>query len=390
MSAKKIEFKRILREYEFSLQDLNDVKDLQSEASREFNRALAEKRRSDLLDNKQLEGMAEEPDVEPNNVENEPLFKKLFRKIVIKSHPDKLESDLNVIEKARIVELYDEAVRANDAGNWAMLITVAIKLEIELEPEYYEHIDKIREETNKLKQQIDQIQGSAAWKWYHTPEEHRAAILETYIKHLEQILLAPKKTKIKILGLGHPRTGTGYTANLLQGWGLDVGHETLGADGIVAWQLAVLNGPWPYITEELNLEPELIIYNVRDPKTSIPSIAFTENTKSQSLGFRVSKGGVLTSPNRVEQAINSIIRWDKLIQSRKPNFVYRVEDQESELFEFLKGRFDNIKYIETNKKVNSRNHPDWTELEHELSKVRPSLRSKINDYCLKYGYEPLF
>ena len=36
---------------------------------------------------------------------------------------------------------------------------------------------------------------------------------------------------INILGLGHPRTGTGYTSALCRLWGLSIGHERLENDG---------------------------------------------------------------------------------------------------------------------------------------------------------------
>ena len=40
---------------------------------------------------------------------------------------------------------------------------------------------------------------------------------------------------VPILAVGHPRCGTGYAASLLQQFGLDVGHERAGRDGLSSW-----------------------------------------------------------------------------------------------------------------------------------------------------------
>ena len=47
-----------------------------------------------------------------------------------------------------------------------------------------------------------------------------------------------------IVVTGCPRSGTLYTAKLLQAVGFDVRHEALGKDGIVSWYV-VPNSPDP-------------------------------------------------------------------------------------------------------------------------------------------------
>ena len=49
---------------------------------------------------------------------------------------------------------------------------------------------------------------------------------------------------VEILGLGHTRTGTGYTSKVLSDWGLDVGHEVMRKHGIVSWLLVKPKGPY--------------------------------------------------------------------------------------------------------------------------------------------------
>ena len=389
---KRIEFKRMLKRYESALEDLEYLQEMASEINSDFNSALAAKQRPDLFENKDVEAMAEGSETEEDESSSrDPLFKKLFRKIVVQCHPDRMDPDLSIKQKAERLEFYELANKANDEDNMALLITVAIKLEIELSEEYLQHVEKIEEELNSVNQEIENIQGSAAWLWYHLEDDKKDEMLDKYVKHMEKILLGQEVKEIKILGLGHPRTGTGYTATILNSWGLKIGHERLEEDGIVAWQLAINKGPWLYLNDfDFKLKPEFIIYNLRDPKTSIPSIVYTENVKEESLQYRIKKGKVIESSNRVEMAINSILQWDKLISAKNPDFIYRIEDQSNDLFSFLKSKGYNIEYKELNKQINSREHKGLQDLENELRAVRPSVKRKLNAFCEKYGYDPLF
>jgi len=394
LGSQIIDFKRMIRQYEFFIEDLNDLKEIQSNINSDFSSAIAGLKRPDLFDSKvtldaaehanQLKDSEEEP-------ERDPSFKKLFRKMVVKCHPDRLPTDISDSSKLELKSHYENAIKANDDYNWALLISTAIKLEVELSEEYYDHVESLKEESSKIQKEIEVIQTSVAWTWYHAPDDQKEGILQSYVKYMEKSLMAEKKQKIKILGLGHPRTGTGFTSSILNSWGLEVGHEKLERDGVVAWQLAVENGPWLYMPDFPNVESEILIYNVRDPRTSIPSIAFTENTNSISLNYRLANG-VMESPNRVEHAIHSILQWDRLITLRNPDFTFRIEDQSQDLFAFLQGKGFEIQWVESNQKVNAREHGRTIDkdLQTEFEKVRPSLRAKINDYCVRYGYDILF
>ena len=201
----------------------------------------------------------------------------------------------------------------------------------------------------------------------------------------------------KILGLGHPRTGTGYTANLLRRWGLDVGHELLFKDGIVAWQLAVDtkdNLPCMHKCMDVYFDSfnwETIIYNLRNPKDSILSIVYTETT---TLSFRNRIANIELEKNRVSMAIQSILHWDKLILDKNPSVIYRIEHDADKLYDFLKDRYKiswNKNALEAVKEIrNKRKHPDISEIQNELESVSDDLKSKINSFCLKYEYPNVF
>lgn len=392
---KKIEFKRMLKRYESVLEDLEYLKEMASEINSEFSSALAAKKRQDLFESDEVQEMAEEDEEEKDAKEIDPLFKKLFRKIVVKCHPDRMDPDLSIKQQAEYLDLYDQANKAKDDDNMALLITVAIKLEIELSEEYYEHVNRISEESQKIQEEIDNIQGSVAWQWFHADEDQREKMLDQYIQHMETILLQKNKIKKLILGIGHPRTGTGYTHLIMNSWGLKVGHEAMQRDGVVAWQLTDKKGPWEFID---TVKPgdvydwQHIIYNVRNPKDAIPSIIYTENQNEASTKFRKTKFNINLDGNPVEAAIRSIVRFDQLIRRRKPNLTFRIEDQADVLYKYLEENELNVKWTDKhiNDKYNARPHKGWDSLEEYTKSVNQEHKNLINAYCKKYGYDPLF
>ena len=389
-SSKTIEFKRILRQYEYSLEDLKDLRDLESQIKSEFGSALAALQRPDLFDQEPKVPVESEVETTIPETERDPAFKKLFRKVVVKCHPDKLSDELTILQKAQKKDLYEKAIKANDDYNWAMLIIVAIKLEIELPEEYYEYIENLKSESAKVNEQIETIQGSIAWKWYHSStQEEKDEVLQAYVSFMERLKHENAKEAKIILGVGHPRTGTGYTSNLLKSWGLDVGHEKMGKDGIVAWQLVSNVEPRIYMEHfnALKYKYQYVIYNVRNPKNSIPSVALTE---TKTAGYRFQSFNCLNFSNDVENAVRSIIEWDKLIRNMNPDFVFRIEDQSKDLHSFLISKNIEVSDFKDTLLRNERNHAGYTAIEKDLLKIPEELKQGLNEYCERYGYPKLF
>ncbi|WJE87998.1 hypothetical protein YFHUAIHA_CDS0125 [Phage C48C1] len=190
-----------------------------------------------------------------------------------------------------------------------------------------------------------------------------------------------------ILGLGHPRTGTGFTSKLCTLWGLDVGHEKIRSDGIIDWRYVMPYGPYPFnsmrnVTKRPNYDH--LIYNVRDPNTSLPSILFTEDANMRSKVFRSS---FLKYPhsNPIEFSISSIATFDKMICDIKPDLTYRIEGQQKKLFNFLESTGYPVKYKEFSTPVNTRPH---STLDDALShhSVSPFHQKLMHNFCDKYEY----
>lgn len=394
-------FKRLIREYEFLLEDYDDVAEIHKQANVEMSSELNKVKPKDVFEADYLEEESEDEEPkEPNH--NDKDLKKLFRKIVFACHPDKVKTETNEQRRTEIANYYNQAVKAHEEGNWALMVVVAIKLEIELPEEAEAQVEKIQEDTNKLKEKINGMTNSYVWQWYQAEEDLRKKMIDDYLSLLTKSLkvkfddgiiktinINNKGSKL-ILGLGHPRTGTGYTAKLLQSWGLDVQHERIGEHGTVDWTLVPGGKSIWQDVDFREWDWNHIIYCVRDPKQTIPSLVYTEDIKTESINFRI-KHGTQIHHNKIVTAINSILKWDDLISNIQPDFIFRIEDQAEDLFNYLNGMCLDLKWNEShiNIKNNTREHLSWDDLISEVGYIPSLYKSKINKYCEKYGYPTL-
>ena len=394
-------FKRLIRKYEFLLEDWADVAEISKSANLEMMREINLRKPKDITeDDFTVEEKEDEETEKEEETPEDKVLKKLFRKIVFKSHPDRLGSDISELERVRIISLYEQAVSAHDDKNWALMIITAIKLGVELPEEAESMVDKISEEAAELEEKIANETSGIAWQFYHAAEEEKEKIVERYLA----MLTLSKKKKLEdgvdfvngkgsklILGVGHPRTGTGYTAKLLQSWGLDVGHEKMGEQGTVDWSLAPGEKSLWQDVDFREWDWQHIIYCVRDPRESIPSIVYTENVGKSSEKFRKKMGVPLTSSS-VGDAIMSIITWDAYITSLNPSLIFRIEDESKKIFNYLKESKIQLEWNDSmiGERYNFREHPKWDQLLLENIHVGGLYKRKINDFCLRYGYALLF
>ena len=216
-----------------------------------------------------------------------------------------------------------------------------------------------------------------------------------------------------ILGLGHPRTGTGFTSKILNMWGLDVGHEVIGRDGIVSW-LLFTDGPNYLWQNEFSQRPDYdhLIYNVRNPKTALCSIVYTETPHITRSGFKTSGDSFkvdsepvervdfishrhrrcyfnMHEKNPIENAIVSMVGMHGKISELKPDVTYRIEDQSRLVFEYLKPHYPNIEFVQHKTAENTRKHPDFTEMLYDFGPPRDEFVTMINAMCVELGYKEI-
>ena len=191
MDSNKVQLKRIIREYEFLLEDLEDIEALRAEINIEFMRSLQDIDSDGVLDSASFEkaaidwGEAQKEEQTAEEPERDPVFKKLFRSVVVKCHPDKLR-DLKDSDIEFYTNMYNDAVESNETDNWALLIRTAIKLEVDIPEEAYSMLDRIKEDLEALKIKQASIISTPAWRWYHMNQDaNKSDMLKKHLDFLK-------------------------------------------------------------------------------------------------------------------------------------------------------------------------------------------------------------
>lgn len=167
--------KKILRDYNYLYESLIDVKDISSIAESEFRNAMVESG-----DNEAMKALmpsnnpnVETPEIkeeEPVENHNDAVFKKLFRKIVLKCHPDKIKS-ASEKEAQFLKECYENATTANNSYDWGLLLRTASNLDLDLQDISEEQIQNIKLKNEDLKKEIQKYESSMAYQWYTKDDE---------------------------------------------------------------------------------------------------------------------------------------------------------------------------------------------------------------------------
>jgi hypothetical protein len=167
--------KKILRDYNYLYESLIDVKDISSIAEGEFRNAMVESG-----DNEAMKALmpsnnpsVETPEIkeeEPIENHNDTIFKKLFRKIVLKCHPDKIKS-ASEKEAQFLKECYENATTANNSYDWGLLLRTASNLDLDLQDISEEQIQNIKLKNEDLKKEIQKYESSMAYQWYTKDDE---------------------------------------------------------------------------------------------------------------------------------------------------------------------------------------------------------------------------
>lgn len=130
------------------------------------------------------------------------------------------------------------------------------------------------------------------------------------------------QAELKVLVTGCGRSGTKFTALLLQRLGLDVRHEKLGRDGIAAWPLAVRTPttPWgPAVAPERFGE---IFHQVRHPLAVIRSVV---TFKPDSWTYVYAHTSASAADPLVLRGAKYWLEWNEHAE-RIATWRYRIED----------------------------------------------------------------
>jgi hypothetical protein len=177
---KNINFKRLVRKYEYLTEELGDIEEMLSSIDSTFKTTIIDNGYTfKNYDEEVVTGETSDKGVTEINNTLPPKFKKLFRKMVVKCHPDKLgESD----NKTDMVGIYDKVIIAQKNSDLGGLVMLAIKLEMDVS-EFEDEIVELEKSCNNLDTQISQHTNSSIWYWDSLEtDEEKEDFLKKYIK----------------------------------------------------------------------------------------------------------------------------------------------------------------------------------------------------------------
>tara|TARA_Y100001937_G_scaffold31101_1_gene44618 strand:+ start:3727 stop:4428 length:702 start_codon:yes stop_codon:yes gene_type:complete len=96
----------------------------------------------------------EEQIIEKENSEVHEAFNKLFKKLALHLHPDRMKKDMPEDEKSRHLELFNEAKESLETKRYFILLDLAEKYNISLPKNYKEQINWMRRQIDLLDQKL--------------------------------------------------------------------------------------------------------------------------------------------------------------------------------------------------------------------------------------------
>jgi hypothetical protein len=131
-------------------------------------------------------------EVEPTTKkEKDENLKNVFRQIARIAHPDKLEG-LPEFEREYKTSLFERARNALENNDYYVIVEVAEELNIEPPPPTKSQIEIMKKTNSDLEKEIDRIQNTLVWGWYHAEDEKKKkGLMEKYIEYIDKKHLRP-------------------------------------------------------------------------------------------------------------------------------------------------------------------------------------------------------
>jgi hypothetical protein len=134
----------------------------------------AEFEEEEEIEEEEEEQEREEVDeVEDEFLERDRDLKDLFKKIALKTHPDRLGDDDNVEHKT---ELYKEAAAAVRSGDGMALLEIAYELDIQVDIDPVKEIEWLNKKIRMTQHKVNEMKNTAEWIWYHSDGAERVRV----------------------------------------------------------------------------------------------------------------------------------------------------------------------------------------------------------------------
>jgi len=115
-------------------------------------------------------------------IDNPQWTKKLFRKIAMITHPDKVPDNLDQSVKDKFLSMYQKSKILIDEGDYVGLIIIASDLNIDISSLEIKDSKIFKEKQSDLERSISELKKSIYWIWFHSSDDKRNEIIKEFIK----------------------------------------------------------------------------------------------------------------------------------------------------------------------------------------------------------------
>tara|TARA_Y100001938_G_scaffold144848_1_gene220319 strand:- start:836 stop:1519 length:684 start_codon:yes stop_codon:yes gene_type:complete len=122
-----------------------------------------------------------EKEREDNRIDHEDVLpqdkdlKDLFKKIALKTHPDKLR-DMDDDEAEMLTEMYKDAAGAAEVGDGMALLEIAYELGIKVNVDPEKEVEWLSKKVLMLQEEVSEMKNTAEWIWYNSEGSERERI----------------------------------------------------------------------------------------------------------------------------------------------------------------------------------------------------------------------
>ena len=126
--------------------------------------------------------LIDEPNKTRKSISHPKWAKYLFRKIVMLTHPDKINERVAEDIKLKFLSMYQDAKKSLDSLNYVRLVIIADDLRIDISQAKIQDSKIFQEKEKGLTSQISSLKSSLYWQWAHSSDDEKEKILQEFIK----------------------------------------------------------------------------------------------------------------------------------------------------------------------------------------------------------------
>jgi hypothetical protein len=174
MKRTQIQQRMLIRDYYYHLESLEDIKEIYRDCERRFKEEIMSVGSTKI---KELLEPRPEKKADESVQEISEDIKKIYKKAVVKTHPDKVDGK---------EEIYHEIVKAAEEGDSLSLVLAASKAGLDVSKHIEEMNSEIVKKIKGIKKEIKGLETSIPWMWDKGGPDQKNMFVSKFIDRLSQ------------------------------------------------------------------------------------------------------------------------------------------------------------------------------------------------------------